>query len=85
MGPREYKGSLKVEGAGRRRESGKKCDSEASSKWYDGRTWHTTAGFELEETGSKPRDSEQPSEAGESNKTDSPPEPPEMNAALPTP
>lgn len=41
--------------------------------------------LKIEETGSKPRDSEQPSEAGESNKTDSPPEPPEMNAALPTP
>lgn len=41
--------------------------------------------LKMEETGSKPRNSEQPSEGGKSNKTDSLPEPPEMNAALPTP
>ena len=41
--------------------------------------------LKMEETGSKPRSSEQPSEGGESNETDSLPEPPEMNPALPTP
>lgn len=41
--------------------------------------------LKMEETCSKPRNSEQPSEGGKSNKTDSLPEPPEMNAALPTP
>lgn len=41
--------------------------------------------LKMEETGSKPRNSEQPSEGGKSNKTDSLPEPTEMNAALPTP
>lgn len=41
--------------------------------------------LKMEETCSKPRNSEQPSEGGKSNKTDLFPEPPEMNAALPTP